>query len=57
MLSFKIINLYIEWYLHYTLDYYINYEYNIYIYKSCFHLAPPKTSFKLRHCYNFIHIT
>ena len=32
MLSYKIINLYIEWYLHYTLDYYINYEYNIYIY-------------------------
>ena len=30
MLSYKIINLYIEWYLHYTLDYYINYEYNIY---------------------------
>ena len=30
MLSYKIINLYIEWYLHYNLDYYINYEYNIY---------------------------
>ena len=30
MLSYKIINLYIEWYLHYTLDYYINYEYNTY---------------------------
>ena len=30
MLSYKIINLYIEWYLYYTLDYYINYAYNIY---------------------------
>ena len=53
MLSYKIINLYIEWYLHYTLDYYINYEYNIYIYiyiyKSHFHLAPLKTSSKIRH--------
>ena len=28
MLSYKIINLYIEWNLHYTLDYYINYEYS-----------------------------
>ena len=34
MLSYKIIILYIEWYLHYTLDYYIKHEYNIYIYTN-----------------------
>ena len=41
MLSYKIINLYIEWYLHYTLDYYINYEYNIYI-QILFSFSSPK---------------
>ena len=55
MLSYKIINLYIEWYLHYTLDYYINYEYNIIYIQISFSFDPPKTSSKLRHCNDFIH--
>ena len=47
MLSYKIINLYIEWYLHYTLDYYINYEYNIYIYiQISFSFGPIKDKFQ-----------
>ena len=50
MLSYKIINLYIEWYLHYTLDYYINYEYNIYIYiyiQISFSFGAPKDKFQV----------
>ena len=46
MLSYKIINLYIEWYLHYTLDYYINYEYNIYI-QILFSFSSPKDKFQV----------
>ena len=46
MLSYKIINLYIEWYLHYTLDYYINYEYNIYI-QILFSFSSPRDKFQV----------
>ena len=57
MLSYKIIILYIEWYLHYTLDYYIKHEYNIYIQIS-FSFGAPKDKFQvtslLRFCPPFI---
>lgn len=46
MLSYKIIILYIEWYLHYTLDYYIKHEYNIYIQIS-FSFGAPKDKFQV----------
>ena len=46
MLNYRIINLYIERYLHYTLDYYINHEYNIYIQIS-FSFGIPKDKFQV----------
>ena len=46
MLSYRIINLYIERYLHYTLDYYINHEYNIYI-QILFSFGIPKDKFQV----------
>ena len=46
MLSYRIINLYIECYLHYTLDYDINHEYNIYIQIS-FSFGIPKDKFQV----------
>ena len=39
-------NLYIEWYLHYTLDYFINYEYNIYT-NLIFIPPPPQDKFQV----------